>query len=92
MVVLLNWAAPSLWPSPVQKVQANMMAALVDVAGSPGIGSLIMPSYTHKRGNVIQLEGAAAKLLSRGGLNLGNVFILPFAGRTDQRQQRNCTS
>ena len=88
MVVLLNWAAPSLWPAVSQKVQANMMGSVLCAPGRLAIGGVVMPTYSHKKGSMVHMEEAAAKALQNNNLNLDGMFFLPFNGRTDQRELR----
>lgn len=54
-VVLLNWAAPNLFTSQLQKDQANLMGSLLNSPTSPkALGLFLMPTFCFEKGMLSQ--------------------------------------
>ena len=87
-ICILNWAAPATFTSAMQRVQAAVMGALVNMPGSQNIGAVLMPSYCYRKGSLYKQEELAAKSLANANLNMDQSFGMPFKGKNDERERR----
>lgn len=59
ILAYLNWAAPCLWTSSDQKIQAGLMGSLVGMPGGiSNIGVYLLPSYVRDKGTMWKAEEA----------------------------------
>lgn len=83
----LNWCAPCSVPAAIQTSQAGLMAYVVN-DGPNNFGVVLMPTFSYKKGQQWLVEKNALTLLSKGNVNLDNVFYVPFVEQTDFRDDR----
>ena len=81
-LTILNWAAPSMFSSDAQKVQAEVMGAMVNDAAAAGknLGLLLCPVYCPKRGQLYKVEESANQRLAQCNICQDARFALPFQG------------
>lgn len=88
-ICLLNWAAPNLFTSALQRDQAALMGGLCNSSTSSCIGVFVAPTFTFQRGKLYLTEKHCHELLSGSNLNLDHLCVLPFKGRNDDRERRS---
>ena len=87
-LVVLNWAAPCLFPAEHQRLQAQLAGAFVNQPDREVIAAFIAPVYCRTRGAAHKQEKICFDALSSSNLNLDDQFVLPFKGKNDERERR----
>ena len=85
-----NWSSPSLVASAAQKCQATVLGALCNDSTSRGrtLGCVMEPCHTYNKGQLWKQEEMLHKMLVNARCNIDGRFVLPFAERQDDRDQR----
>ena len=84
---VLNWAAPALYQSVTQVLQANLAGALVNGPGQ-NLGVCFSPVHFYKKGALHKQEAASMTLLTNACMNTDLRVALNFASKTDERERR----
>ncbi|CAE7709399.1 unnamed protein product [Symbiodinium sp. CCMP2592] len=87
-IVILNWCAPSLFSSQVQRDQASLMGAILNGQNAVAGGVCLTPTFTYNKGQLHKTEQEALRLLAESNLNLDHVAVVPYKGRNDDREKR----
>ena len=87
MWTFLNWAAPALFSSKIQTIQAEISGSIVNRAPSQNLGVCLTPVFGYKRGFVWKQEHMAKQLLANSNLNIDRTLALVFQ-RYDARLDR----
>ena len=87
--VILNWAAPNLYTAPLQRTQSAIMGGLCANKVGTCVGICLMPTFSFHKGQLHTLEQACCKLLVGANLNVVHVVVLPYMGRSDDREKRS---
>lgn len=90
VLVVCNWSSPSLVSSASQKSQATVLGALCNDSTSRGriLGCVLEPCHTYNKGQLWKQEEMLHKMLVNARCNIDGRFVLPFAERQDDRDQR----
>ena len=88
VLCLLNWAAPNLFEAHHQRNQAGLLGGLVNSTMNPCVGLALVPSFGFKKGKLHVVENQCYELLASMNVNLDHTAVLPFQGRTDERETR----
>ena len=88
---VLNWGAPSLIKSDDMKSQAQVLAALLHSHGQDegtAAAVILTPAFSYTRGGLYKQLETQHSLLANCRVNFDMSFCLPYAERTDERDQR----
>ena len=89
--VFLNWASTSSISSKLQEAQARALAATLH-KGKYNVGLVVMPMWSHKKGQLFRLEALILEKLASLGLNVDQKFSITFQERSDQRDDRQLSA
>eukprot|EP00969_Alexandrium_andersonii_P003545 153276-Alexandrium_andersonii.AAC.1 len=85
----LNWAAPSLWRAPHQRLQAGLLGAILNQGHQANIGAIVMPQWVQKKGHLFQKEYDSLQLLATNQVNTDGIWSLVYKdGVADERSER----
>lgn len=85
-IVILNWASLCRLKQEISETQAAVLGVTLQDPASVGV--VLLPEYTHQKGQRWRSEYAALETLAAHNVNLDRCLALQFAARCDQRDSR----
>ena len=87
VIVMNNWAAPSVISSDHQKLQAAITGAVCN-RGSHCAGLTVQPVWSYAKGQVVDTGAKLLKLIENNNVMLDGNFSIIFEKRSDEREDR----
>ena len=86
-ICTLNWIAPSTIPSKAQSQYTDVLSVLIHQSAQ-GVGLMLCPMFTYKKGGLWALEKQALNVLQEKALVVDRSWSLIFSEQVDKRDSR----